>query len=449
VRGVVRTGATTAAHHGGGVAGIDREDLAARRHRAPVDDHRRIHSERRGVDRRAQALAHRRPAQLGVRLVDERPGAGGIGRRPPARLRRAVQGDHASHDPRVMRHTYLYRPLDRRQIWYDTKRRVFIEGKKRWAGCLVQRYGEEFKEAISYENEFFVTVPQPRRVSETRPALLRSLVDLHFHDRGSVCFPAESVQGSLFAQRKANLQPTAWEHLRDAWGLDHKRPDQDARSTARQLLRNALAIMHAPKYEEEHAEALAHDWAHFPIPKDLALFRQLANAGETVATLLDPCANPDQVAEQILEKKRLRNLGVQSVSTGSAIQEKDLVITIAYFGGGRGGWRPRAFRDAEAPVSAWGSQTGDLYISDDVFFGNIPHAVWSYELGGYPVLKKWLGYRESRRRDGRPLTLQEAREFRAMIWRLAALIAFHEELDRLYELAAASAFTAEDLGLEG
>jgi hypothetical protein len=48
-------------------------------------------------------------------------------------------------------------------------------------------------------------------------------------------------------------------------------------------------------------------------------------------------------------------------------------------------------------------------------------AVWGFELGGYPVLKKWLGYRQESRRGGRPLTLTEARYFRSMIQRLAAL----------------------------
>lgn len=45
-------------------------------------------------------------------------------------------------------------------------------------------------------------------------------------------------------------------------------------------------------------------------------------------------------------------------------------------------------------------QTGDLYIEESVFFANVPEAVWKYELGGYPVLKKRLGYRQADRRGG-------------------------------------------------
>jgi len=74
-------------------------------------------------------------------------------------------------------------------------------------------------------------------------------------------------------------------------------------------------------------------------------------------------------------------------------------------------------------------------------------AVWRYELGGYPVIKKWLGYRHAGRAAGRPLTLPDARHLRSMVQRLAALLVLQEQMDALYEKTAAEAFTAEDLGL--
>jgi hypothetical protein len=77
----------------------------------------------------------------------------------------------------------------------------------------------------------------------------------------------------------------------------------------------------------------------------------------------------------------------------------------------------------------------------------VPERVWQHELGGYPVLKKWLGYRHADRRRGRPLTPAEARHFRSIIQRLAALLALQPELDGAYEAAAADAFSAEELGL--
>ena len=102
----------------------------------------------------------------------------------------------------------------------------------------------------------------------------------------------------------------------------------------------------------------------------------------------------------------------------------------------------------EERYEAWGGRTGDLYISQDVFFANVPELVWRYELGGYPVLKKWLGYRQSNRRDGQPLTAGERRWFRSIVQRNAALLALGAHIDALYSSASANAFTAKELEIE-
>ena len=68
-----------------------------------------------------------------------------------------------------------------------------------------------------------------------------------------------------------------------------------------------------------------------------------------------------------------------------------------------------------------------------------------YELGGYPVLKKWLGYRQSNRRDGKPLRTEERRWFRSIVQRIAAILALSREIDGLYSAASENAFTASEL----
>ena len=102
----------------------------------------------------------------------------------------------------------------------------------------------------------------------------------------------------------------------------------------------------------------------------------------------------------------------------------------------------------EEPLPAWGERTGDLYIGDEVFFANVPEAVWKYELGGYPVLKKWLGYRQANRRADKPLSTEERRWFKSVVQRIAALLALYPRLDDLYSKASENAFTALELGIE-
>ena len=75
-----------------------------------------------------------------------------------------------------------------------------------------------------------------------------------------------------------------------------------------------------------------------------------------------------------------------------------------------------------------------------------PSGVWTYELGGYPVLKKWLGYRHEERLN-RTLTPAEARYLRSMVQRVGALLAFQTELNAAYDRATADVLTAEELGI--
>jgi hypothetical protein len=220
-----------------------------------------------------------------------------------------------------------------------------------------------------------------------------------------------------------------------------------ARSLVGRLFRCALAVLHSPQYQQDHQDSLAQDWAHLPIPSDPAGFDRLVEAGDKVATLLDPSVDADQVITALVGADRVKHLGVVRRRSGGPVDSTDLAVTVSYYGAAKGDWKPRAFSDEEQAPFEWGDNTGDLYINGEVYFANVPVAVWRFELGGYPTLKKWLGYRQANRRGGHPLTLAEAHHLRSMIQRLAALLTLHQQLDQLYGAASALSLTAEDLGL--
>jgi Type ISP C-terminal specificity domain len=333
---------------------------------------------------------------------------------------------------------FLAFPLDERFIYYETETK------------LLNRCRPEYGVNLN-DNEFLLTVPEPRKVSETRPIFATTLANLHVHERGSVVFPRETRGDDLLPDRDANIPETTWRVLSDHFGLKGKRRDRPARDFVGRLFRVAFAILHAPHYQEEHKSALSADWAHLPIPKDAKLFERLVSAGEIVTRLLDANRDASDVIEAVLGADRVRTLGPLKRLDGKQVRPDDLKVTVTYWGGGKGRWRPRPFLADELPAvqfqDAWGEQTGDLYLNDDTFFANVPELVWTYQLGGYPVLKKWLGYRQADRRDGKPLTDDERRWFRQMIQRIAAILALGPKLDGLYEEAAASAFTAEEIGI--
>jgi hypothetical protein len=169
--------------------------------------------------------------------------------------------------------------------------------------------------------------------------------------------------------------------------------------------------------------------------------------------LLDANHDAREVIVAVLGADRARALGTLKRVDGEQVRPSDLKITVTYRGGGKGRWKQRPFMADELPAlefqDAWGERTGDLFLNDNAYFANVPELVWGYQLGGYPVLKKWLGYRQADRRDGKPLTDDERRWFRQTIQRVAALLALAPSLDALYQEAAVGAFTAEELGLGG
>jgi hypothetical protein len=327
---------------------------------------------------------------------------------------------------------FLTFPLDQRWICYDSRLK------------LLNRPRPEFGANLD-ANEFLITVPEPRKASETRPLFATMLVNLHVHERGSVVIPRETRASGLFADRDANLTEPVWRAVREYFGLVGERRDHDARAFVGQLLRLTLAVLHAPAYQAEHKSALSADWAHLPIPRNATLFAELVSAGEQVARLLDANRDARDVAVAILGNERFAALAPLQRMGGNQIRPDDLKITVNYWGGAKGHWVLRTFSSDEQSLFGWGEGTGDLYIGEDVFFANVPEAVWTYQLGGYRVLKKWLGYRQADRRDGKPLTVDEQRSFRSIVQRLAAFLALTDDLNRLYDAAAEDAFTASEL----
>ena len=68
-----------------------------------------------------------------------------------------------------------------------------------------------------------------------------------------------------------------------------------------------------------------------------------------------------------------------------------------------------------------GRTTFDIYLNRNAFWRNVPAAVWTYKLGGYQVLKKWLSYRERGILE-RALTPPEVLDLMKIARRIAAIL---------------------------
>ena len=184
-----------------------------------------------------------------------------------------------------------------------------------------------------------------------------------------------------------------------------------------------------------------------PLPSSAEALRASAALGRRVAALLDPESPlPDEASAAAL-----RTVAVPDRVGGGTLDPAagDLAVTArwGYLGHvgqvmpGSGELQHRPFSEAERralgdAADVLGPGAVDVYLSEKALWRGVPDAVWAYTLGGYPVLKKWLSYRQ---RDvlGRALTADEARDFQSVARRIAALLLLDPDLDSAYVAARA------------
>jgi hypothetical protein len=345
---------------------------------------------------------------------------------------------------------YCYRPLD---IWW-----LYWEPETN----LLDRKREDYRpQVLIYGNAALVSQQKPRR-EWSPPQMIRHLGCLDLMDRGATCFPLFIQHGceeTIFSVHEGcnpvpNLSPAA----------ENYRAKQSAGPKA--LFEHALAILHSPEYSAENAGALRQDWPRIPLPESGKKLAESAVLGRQVAALLDPEADVHGVTAGDV-RPELRELGVFSLIPGHDLdEESDLALTAGWGHGGKGGVTmpgrgkitEREYsldeRDAisagakalglsaKQVLSLLGEGTCDVWLGEHSFWRNIPLRVWDYSLGGYPVVKKWLSYREQMLL-GRPLHAEEVRHVTAMVRRIAALLLLSPALDKNYQGVKTNAGTRE------
>jgi hypothetical protein len=205
---------------------------------------------------------------------------------------------------------------------------------------------------------------------------------------------------------------------------------EEALAVAERLFFHAVAVMWSSQYRDDNAAALRQDWPRIPIPGDRTTLAASGDLGRRVADLLLPDRPVPGVTTGRL-RAELRGLGVPTRKGGGAIDpDTDLRVDAGW--GFFGSRRAVMCGKGKIEVHAGDSQNAlDVYINDRVYWANVPRDVWTLTVGGYPVLKKWLSYREFKVL-GRPLRLEEFTYVTEVVRRLKALLLLREELDANY-----------------
>lgn len=276
-------------------------------------------------------------------------------------------------------HYCLYRPFDIRRIYYSeelierSRRQVFqnmLKDNLAIASSRVYR-GDIF-------NSIFITnyLVEMKAAESTRstygfPLFIypETTTDALFSSTATSPWPPDPNHGN----RVPNLDPAFVSEMAEKLGLafdPHLAGREHAIKTQfgpEDILAYIYAIFHSPTYRERYAEFLKIDFPRVPLTADPDLFRRLVTLGRELLAL--------HLMESPRLNERMTNFPVPGDNTVAA----------------RG-----SFPKYTPPE---GDAGGKVFINREQYFEGVPSEVWTFEIGGYQVLHKWLKDRRSRTLD--------------------------------------------------
>ena len=316
---------------------------------------------------------------------------------------------------------YAYRPFDTRWLYWEAD------------SGLLDRPRPDYKPHL-FEGNLWLGTPR-RQLREWSPPLMTFIIADINQMVGSTSYVSAWLRDeglaldSGGAQRRPNLSDAAQRYL-DRLGLG-----------VEDLFHHVLAVLHDPSYREANAGALRMEWPRIPLPGWPAgdtpgAAEELATSaarGRELAALLDSETPVPGVTTGAL-RTEMAATAVPSTTDGGNMAGDDFSVTASWGHFGQGeAVMPGQGRAADRPYTAeepaalgesahtLGDTTFDIYLNDRAYWRNVPAAVWSYKLGGYQVLKKWLSYRE-RGVLGRALRPEEVQHFTDTARRIAGIL---------------------------
>jgi hypothetical protein len=324
----------------------------------------------------------------------------------PKQVRDGLKQDGASFEPsRVVR--LLYRPFELRWMYWETRRKLLNEAR-----------GELLPYWRNVESQVCLVAAQtPRRVTGIRPIPSRAVGCMECVDPNARVFPlygpdmdqSHGETDRLFEAAhaaSATMVVKAWsDAATKLLGLDEKQAGEA-------IFHALVALTNSPCWLDEQPVE-SDDFATVPLPADPSKLLRASEIGRELVDLFDG------------------DTPVVGVTVGSIREELRTVATADSVPGAvavEGRYGVAAGRRNGLSV-IWSGEHGWRNISDDV---------WSFAVGGFQVLPKWLSYRT---RDG--LTESDREQFRMICRRIAAIRMLEKECDGLYADAQSAMLMVE------
>ena len=314
---------------------------------------------------------------------------------------------------------HAYRPFDNRWLYWEGETKLLDEKRPDYPPHV-------------FEGNMWLSAAQHLRkgAEEPQTCFTQHIGARHLIERGANWFPAWLRADGLDvpdAGQRPNLSEPAQRYLeRLGAGVED-------------LFHHVLAVLHDPAYREENAGALRMEWPRIPLPGwpdgkvEGEALAESAAQGRDLAALLAPDTPVPGVTEPPLRPESPA-IAVPSTVDGRNMAGEDFAVTAGWGHYGQGDavmpGQGRAVERVYTPdektalghvLPALGETTFDIHLNDRAFWRNVPASVWTYRLGGYQVLKKWLSYRERDILD-RPLKPEEVQHFTDTARRIGGIL---------------------------
>ena len=316
---------------------------------------------------------------------------------------------------------YAYRPFDNRWLYWEADTKLLDEKRV------------DYRPHV-FEGNLWLVLQNKARPDLSSPLVISHIGDLNQMNSGVYCVPVRRKDdgieiGGIGTQRRPNISNAAQSYL-ERLGAD-----------LMDLFHHVIAVLHDPSYREANADALRAEGPRIPLPGwpdgeavgAAAVLAESAARGRELAALLDPDMPVPGVTVGAL-RPAIAAIAVPTTTDGRNMIGEDFAVTAGWghYGAGdvvmpgQGRMVERAYTpDARLAMGdalpALGETTVDIYLNARTCWRNVPAGVWTYKLGGYQILKKWLSYRE-REILGRGLTPEDIQHFTDTARRIGAIV---------------------------
>lgn len=269
-----------------------------------------------------------------------------------------------------------YRPFDNRAMFYSS--------------LVMDRIRPELKQHVFKKDNLCLICSRQISTLEYRHFFATNLVPndcliSNFTKESNHNFPlylypdTANQQGSLFVEKAPNLSPDFITTIQEKLGYI---------PTPESIFYYIYAIFHSPTYRQRYAEFLKIDFPRVPLTSNDQLFKNLGEKGQTLVEL------------HLMKSKKLNKL-ITKIGGG----DDNAVTEVTY--------KPTEQR---------------VYINKERYFEGIAPEVWTFKIGGYQVLDKWL---KDRKKAKRTLSFDDVLHYQKVVVALKETMQLMQEIDAL------------------